>query len=319
MQGQLLEKVVRKKQHKQSAKDKYNQLKEKSCDKILKLALDYFSESDLASWRRFGQDLESYNLGVYYCLEQQRASKYEDLKSSLMLQGVEVDVTGWVRIVDYQYTLKPLSAVGSILDVGQRFNIGKRVNPIQFPPFHALYIAEDELTARQEKFPAGIKNSDFTPEEFALRTEKSITTVFLKGKVINAFDLTTQSNLKEFLKVISSFEISKNLDTKAKDLGIPKLEPINKLKLLFDSVMELNWRIHPNAFGTPSNSQIIAKYIREAGFEGILYNSVRGKGKCLAIFPENFEKSSSCIEVKDKSPDQALVKLDSSNWKEIIK
>ncbi|MBS0342353.1 MAG: RES family NAD+ phosphorylase, partial [Proteobacteria bacterium] len=38
-------------------------------------------------------------------------------------------------------------------------------------------------------------------------------------------------------------------------------------------------------FGKPSPSQIFAELVRAGGFDGILYESTKGPGQCLAIFP----------------------------------
>lgn len=308
---------MKKKLHRESTKAKLNKLKEKLPDKKLEVVLESFSEADLGEWRRFGKGLESYNLEGYYCFEKQRHANHAEIIQSLMVQGVEVDVTGWIRIVDYAYSMNPLSACGSLYDVGGRFNIGSRINPVSFPSFPALYLASNEKTARAEKFP-GKSESGLTPEDFALRPKNSFSTILLKGKVQNVFDLTSSSDLKGLLRVIKSFEIPKRLDKLASDLKIDPLLPVTKSDILMKSIMDPNWRAIPQIYGVPSNSQILARYLREVGFEGVVYKSVRGSGKCLAVFPENFEKSTSKIEIQGKTPEGTTTVLSSNTWKNLV-
>lgn len=42
-----------------------------------------------------------------------------------------------------------------------------------------------------------------------------------------------------------------------------------------------DWRINPVQFGVPANSQVSATLVRDAGFEGILYQCVRGPRHCI--------------------------------------
>jgi hypothetical protein len=56
------------------------------------------------------------------------------------------------RIVDYRYSLDPLSTAGSVRNDGGRFNIGAALSPGAFTAFPALYVAEDYPTAFLERF-----------------------------------------------------------------------------------------------------------------------------------------------------------------------
>jgi hypothetical protein len=62
------------------------------------------------------------------------------------------------------------------------------------------------------------------------------------------------------------------------------------------------WRLEPQMFGIPATSQIFGRFIRDAGFDAILYPSQQGGETCLAVFPENFRASSSRIEVVGDVP-----------------
>ena len=72
-------------------------------------------------------------------------------------------------------------------------------------------------------------------------------------------------------------------------------------KQLYDTVVEKNWRVLPAQFGLPAPSHVMAELVRAAGFEGILYQSTKGNGKCLAIFPEALD-GGSFIELRDPAP-----------------
>ena len=70
---------------------------------------------------------------------------------------------------------------------------------------------------------------------------------------------------------------------------------------LFEAVAKQNWRVLPIQFGLPAPSQTSADLIREAGFEAILYQSSKGPGKCLALFPDKLSDRS-FIELIDPPP-----------------
>ena len=70
---------------------------------------------------------------------------------------------------------------------------------------------------------------------------------------------------------------------------------------LFEAVAKQNWRVLPIQFGLPAPSQTLADLIREAGFEAILYQSSKGPGKCLALFPDKLSDRS-FIELIDPPP-----------------
>ena len=47
---------------------------------------------------------------------------------------------------------------------------------------------------------------------------------------------------------------------------------------------------------------LIGRLLIEAGFEGILYPSSKGKGLCIAMFPEVLINSESYVELSDPAP-----------------
>jgi hypothetical protein len=123
---------------------------------------------------------------MHFSLEPERRRFRQELIQALQLQEPKsLEILDWVRIVDYRFSLTPLSSAGSLLEYGGRFNAGIDLNPGTLNPWPALYLAEDYETAYREKFQ--IKSNDLTnglkPEELALEHGKSHTTVFLSGRL----------------------------------------------------------------------------------------------------------------------------------------
>mgnify|MGYP007082103623 CR=1 FL=1 len=135
------------------------------------LLLDRFSRVDLATWKGLSENSEAYNVGLYYHLAKLRRLHHEELVAALRVaQPRSLPLDRWNRIVDYRYSLEPLSAAGSLAR-GGRFNIGRDLDPKVFPPFPALYLAEDYGTTYREKFGApSVAGSDgLTGAELSLR------------------------------------------------------------------------------------------------------------------------------------------------------
>ena len=65
-------------------------------------------------------------------------------------------------------------------------------------------------------------------------------------------------------------------------------------------------------FGIPAPSQTMAELIKVAGYEGVLYPSSKGSGRCLAVFPESLSDASH-IELIGPVPSPATItRLDSN-------
>jgi hypothetical protein len=142
----------------------------------------------------------------------------------------------------------------------------------------ALYIAEDFETAFREKFQLPC------------------------GSLENG--LTPQDMALKRLK--------KKLKTSDADFFMVK-----SARQLFDAVLKHNWRVEPRQFGMPSPSQTLAELIRAAGFEAILYQSSKGPGKCLAVFPDRL-LDGSFVELADAAPPEVRhSRLDSSNGNDL--
>ena len=80
-----------------------------------------------------------------------------------------------------------------------------------------------------------------------------------------------------------------------------------------------NWTDMPIQYGLPSNSQVFARFLREAGFEGVLYRSTRGQGVCIALFLDRLDASDSFVELSDNAPpDVTITRLDSTTFQHLL-
>ena len=224
---------------------------------------------------------------------------------------------GWARIVDYRYCLAPLSVAGSLKGNGGRFNIGGSLNPAVFPPFPALYIAEDYPTAFRERFgnEADVKSRGLTATQLALRTPASFTHVVLRGQLELVIDIRELRSLQLFAAVLRKFSLPDHIRRLSHQLGMrspPFL--VRSAGALQRQLLLPDWRVLPAQFDLPSNSQVFGRIAAAAGAHGILYPSARHAGKeCLAIYPQNWKSSASYVEVKDGAPTGArLTRIDAS-------
>jgi hypothetical protein len=245
---------------------------------------------------------------VYFDLERQRAASHEELCDALRSAGgVDIRVDGWARVCDYRWSLTPLSPAGSLKGIGGRFNIGSDLDRARGQQFPALYIAEDVDTAYLEFF-GGAPDSPTGPlkiQEFALRRRTSFTTFALRGRVENVLDLRTSSSLKEFAKIIAAFKLSPDTHRLARSIGVPVRKLMRTAGEIHTRILlaPKAWRSEPQLFGIPAANQIFSRYIRGAGFEGVIYPSQQGGNACMAVYRENL--AGTRIEVTGGTPPEA--------------
>lgn len=274
--------------------------------------LDEFSHQDLGAWKRKSLLLTQYRVKQFYELESLREIHRTELTEALRSRGlVSQNVKGWTRIVDYRYTLHPLSAKGS-LRKGGRFNIGNDLDEDRFAPFPALYLASNYETAYAECFGPPVAGASLQPHELALRRSSSFTSVSLTGDVHGLFDLRDADSVKNFAQVISKFAMNRELQQMARKLNMKGSLLIHSARDLYKSLLG-NWRDMPVQYGLPSNSQVFARFLRLAGFEGVVYSSTKGEGDCVAIFMDQLDASDTVIELSDHSPAEVeITRLDST-------
>jgi len=281
--------------------------------------LENFTDTDLRTWKRQAEDLERYHVQLYFHLEGLRALRHEDLCDALRQSApASITVDCWARIVDYKYSLQPLSAAGSLVR-GGRFNIGNDLDPGKYPAFPALYLAEDYGTAYAERFGQRPSASGgLEGHEYALRAPGSFTSVNVNGQFHNLFDLRNARNLREFTKIVSAFDLPKELRDLAASGRIKGPLLVKNAGQLKDSLLAHNWRLYPSQYEIPANPQVFGRLVIDAGFDGVVYESTKGPKACVALFPTNFPGSESHVELADEPPRGAThTRLDQESWREI--
>ena len=118
-------------------------------------------------------------------------------------------------------------------------------------------------------------------------------TFALRGQLEQVFDLRVRSGLNAFAKIIAAFDVSGDTKKFAQKM---RLTPRGLIKTPLELWKRLLappgiWRTDPQAFGIPAATQIFGRFVRDAGFEAILYPSQQGGTSCLAVFPENLERA----------------------------
>lgn len=270
------------------------------------LELERFSHESLTRWNAVSKDVDELHAALYFGVQpEQRRLRAELIAALSQTQPRALPFSRWTRVVSYQFSLEPLSAAGSLHGFGGRFNPGADLDPGTLNPWPALYIAEDPETALREKFQmaAGDSVGGLTPNELALTSSTSYTTLSVNGMLHQVFDMTTTVNLSAIAKVLGRIkipsrarEIQKRLAVKGGDLWM-----IATGQQLYDAVLTHNWRTLPVQFGLPAPSQTLAELIRASGFEAILFRSTKGSARCLAVFPDHLA-SGSFVELADQAP-----------------
>ena len=163
---------------------------------------------------------------------------FSDLTESLLCECEQYQFNDWQRVVSFKHSLNPLSVQGSIKNpAGGRFNIGN-INPTIFPPFGALYLAEDRDTAIREKYGLPKSNPDrdgLSSYELNLTKKESETIVVLSGEMNLVLDLCKQKSLEKFYRHIQRIKHPRHLFKLAKDLRIPPTLAVKNLKQLYQT------------------------------------------------------------------------------------
>ncbi len=282
------------------------------------IELERFTQASLRQWLATKGNLDGLQRALYFELEPLRQRNEARLLEALRSQALpSLSFEGWSRILDYRYGLQPLSVAGSLKGEGGRFNIGADLSPGAFTPFPALYIAEDYEAAFRERFaaPSTPKSEGLSVQELALRAPGSFTQVRLRGMAETVIDVGNPEALKLFAGVLREFPIPKDVRRLARTLGLhPPPWLVRSPTTLQRQLLHANWRMLPQQFDLPSNSQIFGRIALAAGINGILYPSARQVPKrCLALFPQNWAGSNCFVEVTDEAPEGAtLTRIDAT-------
>ena len=273
--------------------------------------------SDIVQSKKLYEDLVEFHWRCYSELAFQRKKIREQLNSSLRDAAGGFQFPGWQRVVKYKYSLDPLSAKGSLVDPGGRFNVGA-TDPTRYPMFPALYLAADKGTALAEVLGRDRNVESLTPEELALTKPDSISAISVSGKLELVLDVRASNNLSTFVNLIKSFKLSGALTLKARRLGFP-LQLVTTVAQLKRALTLHNWRNWPALYDVPAACQIFGGVAADAGIEGILHDSALTAKECLSIFPQNFLNSTSHIQLDDPAPsDDVRTRIDSANFADFI-
>ena len=248
------------------------------------IELERFTQQSLHKWREASHGLDALQRLLFFDLESLRQRDGQKLLDAIRAgaqTGFEFD--RWSRIVDYRYSLTPLSTAGSLRDIGGRFNFGAALSPGSFSPFPALYIADSYSTAFQEKYgldPAASRDN-LNTIDLALRTPSSFTQVRVRGRIDLIVDVENTTALQPVVDVIKRFSVPKTALTLARRLQLKPPMLIRSSKGLQRQLAHPNWRTTPAQFGIPSNSQIFGRLAAAAGIHGIVYPSSRRVKDCV--------------------------------------
>src|ERR1700733_7355996 len=271
------------------------------------IELERFSSASLHQWKTAASRMEGLQRSLHFGLEDQRQRAESSLLESMRSCATSnFSVSGWGRIVDLRYTLDPLSVEGSMTGIGGRFNVGSDLSPGVFTAFSSLYCAEDYGTAFLEKFgsPDITLSNGFSGEDFALRKPGSFSFVRLNVTLENVLDISDHATLKPMVEILREFEVPKSVALTARKLGL-KQAPwlIRSSTTLQKHLLPPNWRLRPMHFDLPANSQIFGRLVAAAGIHGIVFPSSRDPTRrCLALFPQNWARSASFVELADVPP-----------------
>ncbi len=276
------------------------------------LELDRFTEANLQQWQIRSEDLDELERILFYGLEPERRRLRPELIAALQTRIAEpLVIDQWVRLATYSYSLNPLSAAGSLRGYGGRFNSGADLEEGTLLPWPALYVAEDYETAFREKFQMASADTvdGLGPLDLALQPGRSHVAVGLQGRLERVFDATSPAKLEPLARVLARIKMPVRACQLMKKLAIPRnaLFMVKTAKHLHDAVFKHNWRRLPMQFDLPALSQVMAELVYAAGFEAILYQSTKGPGKCLAVFPDQLSEAS-FIELIDKPPHEITVR-----------
>ena len=285
--------------------------------------LDQFSSADINKWKSIKDLFLEYHWHFYSSLAYQRSKISDEIKQSLLEASDKSFVfTQWQRIVRFKHSVEPLSLTGSLIDPGGRFNIGD-INPAQFPPFPALYIASDKETGLEEALCQKIDPKKLNNAlNFALADPTSLTNVSLSGRLDTIINLNQPSKLQPFVDLLKNFTIPDHLFKIAKILEFKEMpEIIKTVPKLIEALLSPYWREWPMQFDVPVASQIFGQLVMNAGIEGILYKSKFSGKDCLVIFPQNFDDTNgSLIQLDDPAPKETkILKWDANTWREFQK
>jgi RES domain-containing protein len=283
--------------------------------------LDTFTARDLTIWEKQQQKLADFSSSVHHYLSEERLKVFDAIKLALNASTQSFELSSWHRVVDFQYCMHPLSALGSRLDfIGGRFNVGQ-IDPMRFPAFPALYLAEDFETAFREKFNAEKDRltEGLSTQELALADTRSLASVLASGKLDRIIDITEKESLQPFVDVIKKIKFTRQLRQRARQLKVSLPKLIRDSGLLCDALHHSRWKQTPALVGLPSTPQMFGQLCFFSGIEAVVYSSSKGDKRCIAIFPENIKHGRSFIQLDGAIPNGVEhLRMDTRTWNKFV-
>lgn len=279
--------------------------------------LDQVSANSLRNDRKRFCILARINALIVLSLAQQRAQTMGRLSDILLAHARPYRFQGWHRVVDYQYADRPLSARGSVVsETGGRFNIGD-ISPTLWRPFPALYLADSRALAFFEKY--GQEENDpgrkSSAHEAVLAQPGSIASVQVRGDLEACVRVDDHKCLKKLAALWGGFQVPKEAIQLARQHGFKIPGIASTPRLMKKAIMQSNWRDFPLFYDMPSNPQYFGQGAWKAGVEAVLYPSSKGRGECLAVYPENFGNTTAYIEIEGACPPgMELKRLDQTTY-----
>jgi len=190
-------------------------------------------------------------------LERQRTERADEIQRAILKAAKgPFPFDSWLRIVDFNRSMHPLSAKGSIVtDPGGRFNIGD-IDESLFPTFPALYLASDHETALAEKFAPAGSSVGLSQNDFALRPRSSYASLLVRGEVESVIDLREPDRLEPLIEIIKTFDIPSDLPRRARTLRLEDPSLVRSASELISVLTTVHWRIFPMQFDVPATPQI---------------------------------------------------------------
>ncbi len=141
------------------------------------------------------QALDELQAVLYFGIqpEEQQRLRTELITALQRSALTNLKISRWVRILTYQYSLEPLSCVGSLQQIGGRFNADVELDQGTLNPCPAQYMPEDYENAFREKFQLAQDATDLNIGRFTLNFQEIVST----SSLACLFSLLTRHSLKE--------------------------------------------------------------------------------------------------------------------------
>ena len=282
-----------------------------------RIELDRFSAGSLHKWSAAAKKLDALHRALYFELESPAPANSQRLQDAIRAAASGAYAfSGWSRIVDYRYSLEPLSVAGSLKRVTADGSISAgNWGPVSSAPFPAPVRGRKLSPLPCWNVLVQIATSS-KPRSFHCARLRHSLRCACRGGVETVLDVSNLEALKT-----SGGGHPRLCDTEVGTEGGERDTGLRQSPWLIRSPITLQrqlllraWRMVPTQFELPANSQMLRPHgVGDcAGIHGILYPSVRNSPqKCLALFPQNWARSSSVVEVMDAVPDAArLTRID---------